>query len=146
MHSRPPSRWPSALSPFHSVYDGDDLALHFTFGPRYSMKMSKICLALFLCPPALLAAPSAQTGNKNGLLEGQKTFQDSCSMCHGPDGKGGIGPSLRGKLKHGSDRTSVQNVIKNGVPGTSMPAMKGMPSSSLSHVTAYVLSLQKLGK
>jgi cytochrome c oxidase cbb3-type subunit III len=110
------------------------------------MKMSKICLALFLCPLALLAAPSAQTANSNGLQQGQKTFQERCSMCHGADGKGGMGPSLQGKLKHGNSRPGIQSVIKNGIPGTSMPAMKEMTAADLGHVTDYVLSLQKLGK
>lgn len=67
-------------------------------------------------------------------------------MCHGADAKGAMGPSLRGKLKHGNDRASIQNVIRNGVPGTPMPAMKEMPAATLNNITNYLLSLQKSTK
>jgi mono/diheme cytochrome c family protein len=110
------------------------------------MKMSKIGLALLACPVALLAAPSAQTGDSNSILEGQRIFQEQCSVCHGADASGAMGPSLRGKLKHGSTRAAIQSVIRNGVPGTAMPATKTMPAATLNHLTDYILSLQKPSK
>lgn len=108
--------------------------------------MPRLRFALYLCPLALFGSSSGQNSNNSGLLTGQKTYQESCSMCHGADAKGGMGPSLRGKLKHGSDRAAILSVIKNGVPGTAMPAMGDLPAASLNHVTDYILSLQKSGK
>jgi putative heme-binding domain-containing protein len=57
-------------------------------------------------------------------LEAQQTgaplYQRNCAPCHGPNGEGGTGPSLR-LLSRGSDEATLIGLISKGIPGTAMP-------------------------
>src|SRR5439155_12748780 len=79
--------------------------------------------------PALLffiaALASAQTHDANAaaLADGQKLFAANCSTCHGWDARGARGPDLTsGAWRHGSSAAEIANNIRNGIPGTGMPA------------------------
>lgn len=55
------------------------------------------------------------------LAEGRDVFADSCKSCHGSDGKGGRGPSLKGVVVRYADIEDQIAVIANG-RGGQMPA------------------------
>jgi cytochrome c oxidase cbb3-type subunit III len=59
-------------------------------------------------------------------VAGAKLWVTSCAGCHGPDGSGGArGPNLvRRTLWHPLSDEAVFNAIRNGLPGTDMPATK----------------------
>ena len=100
--------------------------------------MSKI-FGVVVC----LLAVSALRADANGQLEqGKKVYAQRCAGCHGSEGSGGVGPSLKGKFKHGSSHVEVRKVIEAGVPGTMMPGVK-LPEPLLNNLTSYVLSLRK---
>lgn len=54
---------------------------------------------------------------------GAEIFATRCASCHNPDGRGLIGPNLTDLYQvHGSSRMDMFTTVKNGVPGTAMPA------------------------
>jgi alcohol dehydrogenase (cytochrome c) len=55
-------------------------------------------------------------------VHGREIFESNCSKCHGPEARGGLGPTLVGRsLSHGDSDWAVYQTILNGVPGTAMP-------------------------
>ena len=98
-------------------------------------------------PKALAGAPAAG-GHREGeqaeyLAIGKKQYAERCAACHGPAGKGGIGPNLTlAEYKYGRGKDQVAESIRTGRPG-------GMPGfgNQLSHeqlegLVSYVLSLK----
>ena len=70
-----------------------------------------------------------------------RLYRLKCAQCHGADGEGGIGASLKGKLRH-HGAAQLFDVIKNGIPSTEMPA-SGLPDPQVKKKVAYVLYLNK---
>ncbi len=98
---------------------------------------------VFLIVVALGATGIVSAGAKAGDGSGgAKLFASRCTGCHGEDGKGGSGPSLRAPLRHGSTLTAVTSVIAKGIPDTAMPP-SGMSDSANKQLAHYILSLQK---
>ena len=58
-----------------------------------------------------------------GAAQGGALFQTRCAFCHGAHGEGGRGADLTsGQYAHGGSDAELYSTIRNGVPGTSMPA------------------------
>ena len=73
--------------------------------------------------------------------EGQRIFGTQCSFCHGPKGEGGQGAVLAvPRLSHAPDDVSLFRVIRDGIPGTKMPA-NALTPTQLWQVVAFVRSL-----
>jgi putative heme-binding domain-containing protein len=87
----------------------------------------KLHLLLTLAAVACLAQPPVNRfDNPEGRAQGAVLFQINCAYCHGVRGEGGRGADLTtGVYRHGgSDRELFSN-IRNGIPGTEMPALRG---------------------
>jgi putative heme-binding domain-containing protein len=68
-------------------------------------------------------------------------FEIRCALCHGMDGGGGRGPSLRRpKLLHAADDEALKTLIENGVP-PDMPGAWYLSKDEIEGVAAYVRSL-----
>ncbi|WP_269540697.1 cbb3-type cytochrome c oxidase N-terminal domain-containing protein [Cerasicoccus fimbriatus] len=80
--------------------------------------------------------------NPSFVLAGEKTFQSTCSPCHGANLQGGIGFNLvDGEWVHGAAPSSIYNTIYNGVPDKGMQAWGTMLGQKrIAEVVAYVLS------
>lgn len=74
---------------------------------------------------------------------GQRIFTSSCAGCHGLDGKGGErAPNLAaGAVQQLPDR-EIFRIVKNGIPGTAMPAFNTLGYSELHALVIYVRALQ----
>jgi cytochrome c oxidase cbb3-type subunit 3 len=73
--------------------------------------------------------------------EGQRIFGMQCSYCHGPKGEGGQGAVLAlPRLPRAPDDVSLFRVIRDGIPGTKMPA-NPLPPNQLWQLVAFVRSL-----
>src|SRR5712692_3404029 len=89
----------------------------------------------------LLCSVAARAQNQTDLAGGKATFRSNCAFCHGLTGGGGRGPALSsGRFVHGSTTDDISNVIRNGVPGTTMPAFE-FEKNELDDLIAYVRSL-----
>lgn len=99
-----------------------------------------------LLSTAIMMAPltvSADEVFDKKMLEGKRTFDIHCAVCHGFDGSGGAGPSLADDLTlHGADLEDILKVVTNGVRGKPMNAWADKLSPDvIARVSAYVHSL-----
>ena len=92
--------------------------------------------SLFFCLAAGLTAATSDPAPDTTRL-----FKVRCGACHGADGAGGVGPSLKGKLAHPSEK-ELFSVIKNGIPGTSMPPTP-LPDPQVKKLVSYVQFINK---
>ena len=87
------------------------------------------------------AVPNPAIGNPVAIDAGKTLFAGGCGGCHGPDGAGGRGPSLRDKVMwHSLDDSALYATIEKGIPGTEMPASQ-QPPEKLWQLVAFVRSL-----
>jgi cytochrome c oxidase cbb3-type subunit III len=72
---------------------------------------------------------------------GKLIFEGHCALCHGIDGGGGRGPSLRrAKLLHAPDDEALKSLIENGIQPEMPPAWFLAPEE-IANVGAYVRTL-----
>src|SRR6185295_14407811 len=95
---------------------------------------------------ALGALPDRVGAQSNTDVEGgRQLFQGMCVECHGAGGAGGDAPSLnRPRLNHAPDDTALANVIRDGIPNTSMPRIRRFTESELKQLVAYVRSIGRI--
>ncbi|MFN0106318.1 MAG: c-type cytochrome [Bryobacteraceae bacterium] len=78
------------------------------------------------------------------LTIGKRIFDSQCALCHGPDGSGGRGPTLRkAKLKKAPDDDALRKAIANGLP-PEMPGAWQLSVREVASVAGYVRSLGKI--
>ncbi len=97
--------------------------------------------------PARIASVEAQD-QSIAVAAGQGLFKQNCTLCHGNNGEGDVGPALNDStfLKTTTDDT-IFSVISSGVPGTQMPAWNqahGGPltDENVTQLVAYLRSWQ----
>ena len=95
---------------------------------------------LFVLPACLLAAQTAQD-----LEHGKAVYRSNCAFCHGLTGRGGRGPNLTGRYDRGTSDAEISTVVKNGVPGTTMPAFDTMENDDLTKLILYIRRLSGEG-
>ena len=125
---------------------------------RYRLLTPLLLLAL----PAAAAAQSADSlpsGVTREMVNKGKTLFGGaglCLACHGPDGKGGVGPNLTDQQWHHGDGSyeALVKLITAGVPlndsktGQMMPPKggSGISEADVQAVAAYVWSLSRKKK
>jgi len=76
------------------------------------------------------------------LDSGRILFERMCAECHGERGKGARGPDLTvGNWKHGAADSDLIKNIRQGIPGTSMPAI-AMSEEDAKAIVVFLRSLQ----
>jgi putative heme-binding domain-containing protein len=79
------------------------------------------------------------------IESGKAIYRSNCAFCHGLTGGGGRGPALaQGNFVHGSSADEIRRVIREGLPGTSMPAFR-MEADELDHLVAFIHSFSGAG-
>jgi cytochrome c oxidase cbb3-type subunit III len=72
---------------------------------------------------------------------GLHVYRAYCFTCHGPEGASVPGVDFRrGEFRHGSTRQELMATIRNGIPGTAMPA-NNLDQDDTRRVMAYITSL-----
>ena len=74
--------------------------------------------------------------------QGADVFKSKCAMCHGPNGEGKIGPSLKGIKLSESD---IVTFLTKGAAGKKAPHTKpisGLTEDQAKAVAGYVKSLK----
>ena len=95
----------------------------------------------------LLCATSLWPQNEQDIAEGKALFRSNCAFCHGMTGAGGRGPALNtGHFVHGSSDQDIKNVIRNGVPGTTMPSFESIDPDELNRLVAFIRHLAGAGE
>jgi putative heme-binding domain-containing protein len=76
---------------------------------------------------------------------GKALYRSNCAFCHGLTGGGGRGPALaQGNFVHGSSAAEIRRVIREGIPGTNMPAFR-MEPDELDHLVAFIQAFSGAG-
>jgi cytochrome c oxidase cbb3-type subunit 3 len=95
-------------------------------------------ILLWFLPLAVFAQSDA------GISQGRALFRSNCAFCHGLTAEGGRGPNLVSvPLHHGEADSDLKGVIRNGVPGTTMPAFSEMGDEEIGNLVVYLRSLAK---
>lgn len=94
-------------------------------------------------------AVQAQSGDGQGE-EGARLFAENCAVCHGQEGEGRVGATLAKDWPSIRPDLTVASIIRQGVPGSPMPAWSqdnGGPLSEdqIEAIVAYILSWQTGG-
>lgn len=96
-------------------------------------------------PPQSAAVPAAgaQPQAEEEAVDGASLYAENCAMCHGAEGKGGIGPDLTvASYKYGREETEVLHSISAGRPG-GMPGFGNrLSAAQIKGLAEYVLSLK----
>ena len=79
-------------------------------------------------------------GNKESIRNGMTLYRWRCGECHGLDATGYRGPDLTAVLAGGAPDERLFMVIRQGVPGTEMPASNS-PDDELLQLIAYLRNL-----
>src|SRR5262245_42460143 len=68
----------------------------------------------------------------------------NCSGCHGTSGEGSRGPALNVVLKRANDSAGLMSLLRQGIPGSEMPAMarETIGDEQLRGLAGYVLGLR----
>jgi PQQ-dependent dehydrogenase (methanol/ethanol family) len=95
---------------------------------------------------ALFAQPRTNplANDSNAVAAGQKLFAATCQTCHGPDGQGDRGPSLRrASFTHGEADTDIFTTIHDGVRSTQMPPFDDLRDEQIWQLVTYIQSLRR---
>jgi PQQ-dependent dehydrogenase (methanol/ethanol family) len=104
---------------------------------QWKLNSIQVCLLTLILSFTLRASAT------NEVEAGKKSFEKSCSGCHGQNGQGGgRAPSLTGELRHGSSDDAILHNILNGIPDTGMAPVP-MPDEEAHAILAYLRSLRK---
>jgi putative heme-binding domain-containing protein len=71
---------------------------------------------------------------------GSALFAARCADCHGPDAMGRLGPDLTRRWARGETDESAFLIVRNGVPGTSMPPSTA-PDNEVWAIVAHLRSI-----
>jgi cytochrome c oxidase cbb3-type subunit 3 len=78
------------------------------------------------------------------LADGEKTFKNICSQCHGKLGEGGVGPNMTDDYwLHGASISDVVRSVKYGYPTKGMVPWQGtLKEAEIIDVASYILTLR----
>ena len=75
------------------------------------------------------------------LAEGKTLYDLHCAFCHGRGDDGFAANLVSPNLPHAPSDNALFNIIKNGIPGTDMPASLGLTDPDAWKIAAFVRSL-----
>jgi len=86
--------------------------------------------------PTSQGAPAAAAN----VDEGKRLFGQNCSSCHGVDAGGQEAPDLHGVVAS-LGATTVQGIIRRGIPGTAMPGFATVTDQQAATIVAFLATL-----
>ena len=100
-------------------------------------------MLLRLCFVVPLLYPSLALAQTSAIEKGRAIYRSNCAFCHGLTGLGGRGPDLVSGAKK-SD-TELRRIIREGVPGTTMPAFRSLALEETIQVVGFLNHLRGSG-
>jgi putative heme-binding domain-containing protein len=101
-------------------------------------------VALCLVSSAQATKPNNPLGNSLEVVsQGHELYNKSCTACHGRDGtQGDRAPALGAARRYFRlSEAAIFDAIKNGIPGTAMPA-SGLPEQDIWRIVAYIRNIR----
>src|SRR5689334_18904456 len=110
--------------------------------------MKHVVPLLCLMTAGLLARQQSDTtrnplgANPDAVAGGQRLYDQACQACHGVAARGDRGPALdTGGFAHGAEDGDLFHTIREGVPGSQMPAFRALRDEQVWQLVAYIRSL-----
>jgi putative heme-binding domain-containing protein len=98
-----------------------------------------VLLAALLAGGPVAARPQHDTAAD--IDDGGRVFRDTCANCHGPDGDEVAGIDLgRGVFRRAKTDQDLVQIIREGIPGTAMPA-SNFAAAQAEQIVAYLRSV-----
>src|SRR5579862_1169220 len=73
------------------------------------------------------------------IENGGRQYTNNCVYCHGPEGDQIAGINLlQGRFKRAVSDDDIVQIIRNGIPGTGMPAQTGLNENNARTIVAYL--------
>src|SRR6478752_2936081 len=106
------------------------------------MRAATVCSLLAIAGTLLAGRPLfAQHSTAQDIDDGGRVFRNTCANCHGPDGDEVAGIDLgRGVFRRAKTDQDLVQIIRNGVPGTAMPA-SNFAAAQAEQIVAYLRSM-----
>ena len=97
---------------------------------------------LLTSAPSLVRAEQRNPfeGDEVAIRAGAQLFAARCALCHGPDARGQLGPDLTQRWARGETDESAFLIVRNGVPGSSMPP-NSAPDNEIWAIVAHLRSI-----
>ncbi len=90
--------------------------------------------------PNPFPAANPVAGDRDAVRNGMALYRVRCGDCHGLDASGYRGPDLKALIASGATDEQLFRTIRNGVPGTEMPASRA-PDDQIFLVLAYLRNI-----
>jgi len=98
-----------------------------------------VLLAVLFAGGPVAARPQHDTAAD--IDDGGRVFRDTCANCHGPDGDEVAGIDLgRGVFRRAKTDQDLVQIIREGIPGTAMPA-SNFAAAQAEQIVAYLRSV-----
>jgi len=126
------------------VYPG--IGTPLTVAERLQLERQEMAELAAKNPHAVLTDKQLWDMSRNSAIveKGHAVFLQNCTPCHGPEGKGKIGPNLTDDKRawyHGRAPTQILHTITEGVPSKGMLTWKNtLTREQISYVASWVLS------
>ncbi len=86
-------------------------------------------------------------GDKEAIKRGKELYEKNCLLCHGDDGKGGIGPSLQDNVWLGKEGDISDGrlfaIISDGTQGGMPPFGTQIDKNGIWSIVSYIRTLKK---
>jgi putative heme-binding domain-containing protein len=98
---------------------------------------------LFVRLPADAPANNPLEGNVDAITAGMGAYRQRCADCHGMDARGIRSPDITQVWARGRTDSALFRVVRNGIPGTEMPAHPAPRTSDTDvwRILAYLKTL-----
>lgn len=96
---------------------------------------------IFVKIPADLPTKNPLEGHADAITAGMGIYRVRCADCHGMDARGIRGPDITQVWALGRTDEALFRTIRNGVPGTEMPAVPRLSDLDIWRILAYLKTL-----
>jgi putative heme-binding domain-containing protein len=107
-------------------------------------RLAAVASLVLICSGVPSGAPAEERNpfesNEDAIRIGASLFAGRCADCHGPDAKGRLGPDLTLRWVRGESDESAFRIVRNGMPGSSMPPSTA-PDNELWAIVAHLRSI-----
>jgi putative heme-binding domain-containing protein len=96
-------------------------------------------MRIIIVAAAALVYASAVRAQTSQVELGKAVYRSNCAFCHGLTALGGRGPNLASGEPRSEE--TIKKVVRNGVPGSTMPAFDSFDPDELNSLVAFLKSL-----
>src|SRR5262245_61415095 len=102
----------------------------------------RICLCISILAIGGTSALAQHEPTTSEIEVGRQQYSNNCTRCHGPDGDYVTNADIgRGKFKRASTDEQLVQLIRNGIPNTTMAPMDNISEANAKLIAGYLRSI-----